>query len=117
MSRRTSVFLKEFVVLFGYLNGVFVAVGVNPAATLLGTLQNLLIALVGADGLLAFAFALLPTILLVLMLYLILRKGGWLGLLAVLAAFVGGMQVVTSPAASLVFLAVGLGLGWVALRR
>lgn len=88
----------------------------NPGATLLETLESFLVSLLGANGLLAFVFALLPLALLAVMLWLLLRKGGWLGLLAVLAAFVGGMQVVTNPPASLAFLAIGLGLGYVATR-
>lgn len=116
MPRRTSVFLKEFVVLFGFLNGVWVAVGVNPGATLLGTLEGFLVALVGASGPLLFAFALLPAVLTVGALFLILRRGGWLGLVAVLTAFLGGVQVVSNPAASLVLLGVAFALGYVATR-
>lgn len=116
MARRTSVFLKEFVVLVGFLNGVWAAVGVNPGETLLETLEGFLVALVGASGALAFVFAFLPAVLLVGTLYFILRKGGWLGLVAVVVAFLGGMQVVSNPQASLLLLAVALGLGYVATR-
>lgn len=116
LARRRAIFLKEFVVLFGFLNGVWVAVGLNPGATLLETLQGFLFALTGGVGALEFVFALLPTVLLALMIYLILRKGGWLGLVAVLAGFVGGMQIVTNPKASLALLVVSMGLGWLATR-
>lgn len=114
--RRASVFLKEFVVLFGFLNGVWVAVGVNPGATLLATLEGFLVALVGASGPLPFAFALLPAVLTGGALLLVLRRGGWVGLVAVLVAFLGGVQLVSSPTASLVLLAAALGLGYVATR-
>ena len=114
--RRTSLFLKEFVVLVGFLNGVWAAVGVNPGETLLETLEGFLVALVGASGLLAFVFALLPAILLVGTLFLILRKGGWLGLVAVVVAFLGGMQVVSNPQASLLLLLVAFALGYFATR-
>lgn len=114
--RRTSVFLKEFVVLFGFLNGVWAAVGVNPGATLLETLENFVVALIGASGPLLFAFALLPAVLMIVTLYLILRKGGWLGLVAVLVAFFGGIQVVSNPQAAFVLLLVALGLGYLATR-
>lgn len=116
MARRRAIFLKEFVVLFGFLNGVWVAVGLNPGATLLETMQGFLFALTGGSGALEFVFALLPTILLALMIYLILRKGGWLGLVAVVCAFLGGMQIVTAPRVSFVLLLVAMGLGWVATR-
>ena len=116
MARRRAIFLKEFVVLFGFLNGIWVAVGLNPSATLLETIRGFLFALTGGFGALEFVFALLPTILLIAMLYLILKKGGWLGLVAVLCAFLGGMQIVTDPRFAFALLVIAMGLGWFATR-
>lgn len=115
MARRTQVFLKEFVVLFGFLSGVWVAVGVNPTATLLDVLAGFVRGLV-SFGFVEIVFSFLPLAFLVGMLILIHRKGGVVGLLAVAAAFLGGAQIVSNPTASLILLAVALGLGFVATR-
>lgn len=113
--RRTQTFLKEFVVLFGFLNGVWVAVGVNPGAklfeVLVGLVENL------ASGVLVeFLFAFAPLVFLFVMLYLIFRKGGWLGFAAVVLAFVAGMQVVSAPLVSLTLLAGAFAAGYFATK-
>ena len=115
MARRTQVFLKEFVVLFGFLNGVWVAVGVNPGATLLrvaeGYFENLL-----SGRLVETLFALVPLLFLVAMLVIIFRKGGWLGLAAVALAFMAGVSILSAPATSLLLLLVAFAAGFVATR-
>ena len=113
---RTSVFLKEFVVLFGFLNGVWLAVGVNPGEELLEVLLSLGEGLVSGN-VLAFAATFIPLALVGLMLYLIHRKGGWVGFAAVGCAFLAGLQVTSSPRMMLVLLVVAMGLGFLATKR
>lgn len=115
VARRTQVFLKEFVVLFGYLNGIWVAVGVNPGATLLRVLEGYFERLFSGE-LVDTLFALVPLLFLIAMLVIIFRKGGWLGLAAVALAFLAGMQILSAPATSLVLLLVALGAGFVATK-
>lgn len=116
MAKRTAVFLREFVILFGFLNGVWLAVGVNPGKELLdvvkGSVEGLL-----SGTLIEFLFVFLPLVLLVATLWLIYKKGGWVGFLAVGCAFLGGAEVLASPRTSLVLLAGGLVLGVVATKR
>lgn len=116
MARRTSAFLREFVVLFGFLNGVWLAVGVNPGAKLLEVLAGILLNLTGREGTLQLVLTLLPVILTVVTLFLILRKGGFVGLLAVIVALVGGMQILADPTVSLVLLLAAMGLGYFATK-
>jgi hypothetical protein len=116
VAKRTGVFLKEFVVLFGFLNGVWLAVGVNPGAEFLAILRQTAESLVGVNGWLEFFFALVPLVLVVAALVAILRKGGILGFVAVLVALFAGMLIVSEPRSSFVLLLAALGLGYLAAR-
>lgn len=116
MSRRTSVFLKEFVILFGFLNGVWFAVGVNPGRELLGVLLGMAEGLVSGN-VLHFAAVAIPLVLLGATLYLIHRKGGWVGFAAVGCAFLAGLNVTANPRTMLLFLALAMGLGFIATKR
>ena len=62
------------------------------------------------------AFAILPLAVFALTLYLIYRRGRWLGLLAVLVAFEGGARVVAAPGVALALLVLALVLGYFAAR-
>lgn len=114
--RRTQVFLKESVVLFGFLNGLFVGIGVNPAATVLGVVEETLTSLTGGNGLVLLALTLLPLVLVGLALYLIWKRGGWLGFVAVAFAFVSGLWLLVAPAAATAMLLAAFLLGYVATR-
>lgn len=116
VARRVGVFLKEFVILFGFLNGLWLAIGVNPGAELLEVLQGIL------EGLLAgapvrFLFTLLPLLFLGGILYLIHKRGGWLGFVAVGLGFVAGLQVLAAPRVSFFLLLAAMALGYVATAR
>lgn len=114
--RRTQVFLKESVVLFGFLNGLFVGIGVNPAATILGVVEESLVSLAGGNGYVQLALTLLPLILLAFALYMIWRRGGWLGFVAVACAFLAGLWLLAAPVTATVMLAASFLLGYIATR-
>ena len=86
MARRTSKFLKEFVILFGFLNGVWLAVGVNPGAELLGVLRGTLEGLVSGSWV-SFLFSFIPIVLLLLTFWPIFLPACWVGFFAVGSAF------------------------------
>ena len=115
MAKRTGRFLKEFVILFGFLNGVWLAVGVNPGAELLDVVRGTVEGLVSGSWA-EFLFTFIPIALLVVTLWLIFRQGGWVGFLAVGAAFLAGLQVTSAPRVMFVLLLIALGLGWIATR-
>jgi hypothetical protein len=116
MAKRTGRFLKEFVVLFGFLNGVWIAVGVNPGQEFLAIARGIVESLAGANGVVDFLFTAIPLLLLVAALVAIWRRGGWLGFLAVALGFLSGLCVVAESRVSLVMLLASLGLGWFATR-
>lgn len=115
VARRTQVFLKESVILFGFLNGLFLALGVNPGAELLEVLRGIVERLASGQAV-ALVFTLLPLALVALMLFLIYKRGGWLGFVAVGAAFVAGLWLLSAPSASFFLLVGALALGVVATR-
>lgn len=114
--RRTQTFLKESVILFGFLNGLFLGIGVNPAATLLGVIEEILVSLTGGNGIVLLALTLLPLALLGLALYLIWKRGGWLGFVAVALAFVSGLWLLAAPTTAFFLLLGAVALGFVATR-
>lgn len=116
MARRATTFLKEFVVLFGFLNGLFLSVGVNPGATLLDVLADMIDSLTGGNGAVRLALTLAPLALLAAILYLIARRAGWLGFVAVGMAFVSGLWLLSAPTPAFLLLAGALALGYVAAR-
>lgn len=116
MARRTQVFLKESVIFFGFLNGLFLALGVNPGAALLDVLRSVTENLIGESGWVALVFTLLPIVLVVAALYFIYKRGGWLGFLAVALAFVAGLWLLAEPAWGAAMLAGAVLLGVVATR-
>lgn len=119
MGRRQSVFLKESVILFGFLNGVWVAIGVNPGQRLLEVLLDVLQRAHPGEGVSALV-ALLPFLIVALTLYLVYRvwrKGRWLGIAAVACAFLAGMQVLGDPLASLTLLGAAVLVGYLATTR
>lgn len=115
MARRTGVFLKEGVILFGFLNGLWLAIGVNPGAELFEVFEGIILGLTSA-GPVVFALTILPLALAALMFVLIFKRGGWLGLVAVAVAFVSGLWLLANPSVAFFMLLGALGLGFVATR-
>lgn len=113
--KRASKFLREAVVLFGFLNGVWLAVGVNPGQRLLAVLQGIVERLTGNEWI-PFLFTLLPLLLLLAMLVFIARRGGVLGFVAVGLAFVAGLNVIAAPLTALALLVAAALVGWFAAK-
>ncbi len=112
---RSGRFFKEFIILFGFLNGVWLAVGVNPGERLYDVFVNA-IARADPTGVAVPLLLLAPLAVLAFIIMLIHRKGGWLGIMAVITGFISGMFVLTVPVMSLTLLAVAFVLGYFATR-
>lgn len=115
MARRSATFLKEAVILFGFLNGLWLAIGVNPGAELLDVLRGI-VENAFSGTLVRTLFAILPLVLVVAMLAFIHRRGGWLGFIAVGAAFVAGLVLLAEPTWAFFLLLGALALGYFAAR-
>lgn len=113
MRRRQAAFLRESVVLTGFLSGVWIALAFNPTAILLSEFAAIAEDVVH-DPRLPLLFAVLPLAILALTLYIIFKRGRWLGLLAVAIAFEGGARVVAAPGIALGLLAIAFIVGYFA---
>lgn len=94
---------------------MWLAVGVNPGAMLWEVVLEWVERFDPSTPVL-FLLALVPLALLVGMVVLIFKKGGWLGSLAVVLGFVAGLQVVSAPPTSLLLLLAAAALGYVATK-
>jgi hypothetical protein len=113
---RTKTFLKEFIILFGFLNGLWVAVNFDPSAVIFKSVKVVIDTLYPTNGLAVF-FVLLPTILLIGTLIGIYYKGGVVGLLAVGLGFFAGTLIFTLPTISIGLLIGAFVIGYFAVRR
>jgi hypothetical protein len=104
---------KKFIVGFGFLNGLWFAIGIDPQAALFKALVPA-IALISPE--LAKWFIIIPTILTVLTFVYVLYRGKLLGALAVGMGFVGGFLISTSPVFGLIALAAGVFLSLFAFK-
>lgn len=112
--KKSIDFFRRFVFVFGYLNGVWVAIGWDPKMEIFEFLKNFESYL--APGLL-FLFGLLPTMFLILMLYLVYDKARWWGFIAVLMAFAGGTMLLSAPVLSIMLLAISFVLSWFTVKK
>ena len=110
--RKSNLFFKEAVILFGFLQGLWIAIGIDPEKIIFGFLQPFVEKL-GSTAI--YLFGILPTILLLIALYTIYKKGKWIGFAAVICGFIGGLLILASPIVALIFLAVAWAIGYYAV--
>ncbi len=118
MSRKskTEVTLKELITGFGFLEGLWLAVGINPEAEILNAFTNILVNL-GVDTGSIFLLTILPIIILIVTILTVYSVGGKLGMIAVGCAFLGGLLILFSPIVTIVLLLAGLVLGSIAEKQ
>ncbi len=107
--------LRELIIGFGFLSGIWLTVGINPTEEILNALTNILNNF-GINIGHIILLQVLPIILFLIFMCLIYRRGGKLGLVAVACAFIGGLLILTLPILSVIFLFLGLGIGHFARR-
>ena len=108
-----EVTLRELITGFGFIEGLWLAVGINPEAEILKAFTGLLIDLKAGAGYI-FLLNILPIIAFIGTLFLIYYLGGKLGLAAVACAFLGGLLILITPILSVILIIVGLGIGSIA---
>ena len=91
-----AIFVQEIVLPFGFLNGIWISIGVNPKTEVLKTLSWIVEAFAPDSqfGLIFWLIPILTSILYVLASFLV---GSWLGLIAVGLAFLAGLTILTIP--------------------
>lgn len=110
---KTEVTLKELITGFGFLEGLWLAVGINPEAEILKALTNIMVNL-GVDAGSIFLLQILPVIVLLVTIFTVYKVGGILGMVAVGCAFLGGLLILISPIVTIILLLAGLVLGGIA---
>lgn len=111
--KKHNLFFKQAIIGFGFFNGLWMAVGIDPGDEVFKFLQPYAEPY-GAT--IAYLFTILPTILLALSLWLIYKKGKWLGFAAVGLGFIGGLLILISPWIALGGLLAAWLIGYFAVR-
>lgn len=111
--KKSNLFFKQSVIFFGFLSGFWTAIGIDPEKIIFGILQPWVEKL-GSTAILI--FGILPTALLILSLYLIYKKGRWLGFIAVLCGYIGGLLILVNLILALVFLTAAWIIGYKAVN-
>jgi hypothetical protein len=116
MAKRSNTYIWQFTIGFGFLSGVWTAIGIDPEEVVL----NLLGTVTGEiypDPLLRQLFILLPLIILVLSVWGAYKKGKVLGLASVLIAYVAGLSLLVALWTSLILLLAAIVTGYLATGR
>jgi len=122
-SAKIDFVLRELIILFGYFNGLWIAVGINPENELVKALLSVISAFIELDpaGSSLFSptiflvFTVLPLVTVICCIGAIYRIGGILGLTAVGIAFIGGLLSTTNLTLSVIALIAGVFLGVIAV--
>ena len=116
MAKKSSLFIRQFVIGLGFLSGLFTAIGFDP--------QDEIIKVIGGsvytiypDPQVNYLFLLLPTILLLISVISAYLKGGILGLVSVVVAYLSGISVLKSVSLAFMLLVVAAALGYLATNR
>lgn len=116
MAKKSRTYVWQSVICFGFLSGLWTAIGIDPEQvllTLIGQTVNSLL----PDPTLRYLFIILPTILLVISVWQAWMTGRTPGLIAVIIAYVAGLSVLISWMTTLVLLAAAIVIGWLATNR
>jgi hypothetical protein len=116
MVKKSTTYIWQFVIGFGFLSGISTAVGINPEAVILNTLGTVTGAIY-PDPTLRQLFVILPTILLIISVYGAYKKGGILGLASVIIAYFAGLSILVSVGTTIVLFIVAVGIGYLATSR
>ena len=93
-SKSYNKHVRKWVIGSGFLSGVWIAIGIDPEQQLLSTMMMMMDNLNPA---IKWFILLLPTILTFFTAIIIYARGGFIGLLAVFIAFLGGTMMMTKP--------------------
>ncbi|MEM4268291.1 MAG: hypothetical protein QXK37_05685 [Candidatus Woesearchaeota archaeon] len=109
-------FFLQYVVLFGFLTGLFTAIGISPldeVFSFMGRYMNFVV-----DNLLVqLVFVLMPLISFIMMVKKVYKKARKLGLAAVFVGYISGISVLLHPTLSLGLLLVAFVLAVIGLER
>jgi len=114
--RRWAGFLREYVILLGFLSGLSMAIGFDIQESIWKGAGAALEATLGVAGI-GTLFVVLPTLLLAYSVWQAYRRGGVVGLGAVMCGFLGGLLIVTLPWHAAALLGMAMLLSVVAVEK
>jgi hypothetical protein len=114
--RRWAGFLREYVILLGFLSGFSMAIGFDLQESIWKGAGAALEATLGVAGI-GTLFVVLPTLLLAYSVWQAYRRGGVVGLGAVSCGFLGGLLLITLPWHAAALLGMALLLSVVAVEK
>ena len=101
-------FVRYSVIGFGFVSGVWIAVGVNPETEIIRFVVELADSIHSGIGVF---FWIIPIIIFAVSLFIAVKSGGWLGLIAVFIAFLSGALCISHTVVAVILALVALGLG------
>jgi len=116
-SKRRKNIVKEFVIGFGFLSGIWLAIGINPKNIIFDFMRT---NLENLHPSLKIIFIILPLVFLIgtiITLLSIYHKGGIAGAGVVVLGFVAGLSILHSPITAVIILIVAYILGLVVFRN
>ena len=116
IAKKSSLFIRQFVIGLGFLSGIFTAIGIDPQQVVISVIGKAVESLY-PDPEISALFIILPTILLLISLIAAYLKGRILGLVSVLVAYCAGILILVSTVLALTLLAGAIGIGYLATNR
>jgi ABC-type multidrug transport system permease subunit len=116
MTKKSGLFIRQFVIGLGFLSGIFTAIGIDPQQVVISLLGKAVMSYYSDPGI-SYLFVILPALLLFASLAAAYLKGKLLGLVSVLVAYCAGIFVLTSAGTGLLLLSVAVVLGVLATNR
>ena len=108
--KRSRRYIWQVVLGFGFLSGLWTAIGIDPEDILLSALKNTADAVYPSPTL-RYLFLLLPTLLLIVSIFGAYKDGKLLGLVSVFAAYISGLLIFTRTDLAIIFLCSAVLLG------
>lgn len=116
MTKKSGLFIRQFVIGLGFLSGIFTAIGIDPQEEIIRVLGGA-VGSVYPDPQVSYLFFILPTVFLIISLVAAYMKEKLLGLVSVLVAYVSGVLIMGSTGLSLILLLFSVVLGYLATNR
>lgn len=116
MAKKSSIFIRQFVIGLGFLSGVFTAIGIDPQGEIIRILGKAA-GSVYPDPQISSLFIILPTLLLLISVITAYLKGGLLGLVSVIVAYFSGVSIIVSFTLAALLFAIAILLGYLATNR
>lgn len=111
-SSKGEIFVREFVVGFGFLSGLFARLGGDPESIAISTIFKALEPLVPYAGMLAVLFAIMSLIEPVSRLLAGYNVGGFLGIIAIVLGFLAGYAIMQNTSIGVPLLMVAIVFGY-----